>query len=295
MTMARIVLGNRDGVMALHLASALLQQLTDEWPDVNLVLRTVPTSAPRASAGEEPASDSLLDALASGTLGIAIAQAETLPPLLPEGITIAGVTRRLEPRSAFLARNHGDMKSVPAGARVGVSQPRDASFLRAHRSDLELTDLVGSLDDQIALLATGDLQAIVTPAAPLFALGQRDRIKALLEPNVVTPAIGQGATALLVRSDDDPAFEIAYSLQHRASFDRLTAERGFREGLGEELDGLIEGALATVTDDGEVHLFGAVVRGTTTFQATAKGTARNAGPLGQELGKQVLEQLRARP
>lgn len=285
--------------MALHLARSVLQQLTDEWPDVHLVLRTMPNDtagSPRGSPGdgsEERAADTLLDALLDGTLSIAIAQAETLPPTLPEGVTIAAVTRRLEPRSALLTRGPGELDALPAGAKVGVSMPHDARFLRATRRQLELTELAGTLDDQVALLASGELQAIVTPAAPLFAQGMRDRVKSLLDPTLVTPPIGQGATALLVRSDDDPAFEIAYTMQHRPSFDRLLAERSFAEALGAEPIGLLAGALATLTDEGELHLIGAAILGDDGLRASATGRTNDGAKLGARLGAELRAGLKA--
>jgi len=90
-----------------------------------------------------------------------------------------------------------------------------------------------------------------------------------------------------VRSDDDLAFESVYPLQHRPSFDRVRAERAFAAAVGD----MPVGAAATVTDDGELTLVGAVVKDTTTLQASVTGEAREAEELGRELASDVLERL----
>ncbi len=290
MAMARIVLGNRDGVLALHQARSVLHQLTDEWPDVHLVLRTLPNSM---SADPAVPADELLDALESGSVGIAVVQAETLPVKLPEGLVIAAVSRRLEPRCALLSRTKLEFDELPAGAKIGASLRRDGQFLDAARPGHTVLPLEGTLDDAFALLAGGDLDAVIASAAALHALGHGNRATVLLDPSVLTPAVGQGATALVVRADDDPSFEIAYSLQHRPSFDRLLAERSFAEALLSTPGEPSVGALATVSDDGRLTLVGAVVRDQAAMHVRAVGNARDAKTLGAELGRSLAEQLSA--
>ncbi len=290
MAMARIVLGNRDGALALRGARGVLEQLSDEWPDLNFALRTVHDS-------RDGADDTLISALREGAVGVAVVQLETLPLTLPEGIALAAVGRRLEPRCALVARGVGGLDALPAAARVGVPGERDATFLRARGGDLSVSHLSGKLDEDLALLASGELDAIVLPAATLVALDRRNRIGAVLEPEVLAPAPGQGALGLLVRDDDDLAFETAYSLQHRPSFDRVRAERSFAAALAGAADRSAAapavGALATVTVDGELTLFGAVARDASTLQASISGDAREADELGRELAQDVLERWAA--
>lgn len=286
MAMARIQLGNRDGAFALRQARGVLEQLTDEWPDVNFALRTV-----HASDGGE---DALLRALLDGTVGVAVVAMETLPLSLPEGVTLAAVARRGEPRSALVAKGQRSLEELPAGARVGVPGRRDVAFLTARRADLDVRTVGGRLEDDLGLITAGELDALVLPAAALVALDRRNRIDALLEPSIFAPAPGQGALGLLVRGDDDLAFEIAYSLQHRASYDRAIAERGFARAMRDAGDAPeAVGAYATVSDEGELSLFGAVAEGGHTVQARVAGAARAAEALAGELAADVRRQWAA--
>ncbi|MDZ7800849.1 MAG: hypothetical protein U5K81_08690 [Trueperaceae bacterium] len=277
--MARIVMGNRDGAVALRQARSVLTELNAEWPDVQITQKTVRADAPAA----------LADALAQETIGIAVQPLDTLPPALPGGVVLAAVARRLEPRCALVSRRAKELAGLAAGSVVGVREGRDEAFLRALRPDLRSLPLGTSLDDDLARMTRDELQALILPGATLWILDQRNRIDALLEPETFAPAPGQGALGLLVQENDDLAFELAYTLQHRPSYDRVRAERAFAAAL----DGHLVGALASVSEDGEMRLFGAVAEDGRSLQASVSGDAKEAEQLGRELAEDVKEQLAA--
>lgn len=277
--MARIVLGNREGLLAIRHGRSVLELLTDEWPDLQLRLRTV-----SKTGGQE--SGPLLQALAGGEVGIAVAQLECLPPTLPDGLKLAAVLRRGEPRSALAAKGKGALGALPNAARVAVTSERDAAFLAGVNPGFKVEVDASAPDALLARVGAG-VDAAVLPAATLITLDLRSAIDVVLDETVFAPAPGQGAVALVVREDDDLAFETAYSLQHRPSFDRARAEFAFAAGLPD----LHVGSIASVTEDGELTLFGSVARGGTVLQAYVTGEAREAAELGRELAKDVREQL----
>jgi len=279
--MARIVLGHRDGALATRQARNVLSELAAEWPDVQVVLRQV---AARSGG------DALLAALAAGAASIAVAAVDTLPAALPDGLSLAAVGRRLEPRMALVAKGRKSLADLPANARVGVHATRDLAFLTALLPEARADVHEGGFDEAMARLVAGEQDALVLPGALLIAVEHRERIDALLDAETFPPAPGQGAMALVVRSDDDAAAELAYTFQHRPSFDRVRAERAFAAGLPDRP----LGALATIDDEGDLHLFGAVVTPSgATLQATTSGDAKDAEELGSELAKDVREQLAA--
>jgi hydroxymethylbilane synthase len=220
---------------------------------------------------------------------LALTALDALAPVLPEGLTLAAVGRRIEPRSALVARGTGSLPALPEGAAVGVRDARDLAFLAAALPHARGAVVEGTVDAELARLVAGERDALLLPAALLIALERRDRIDALLDPEAFAPAPGQGAVGIVVRSDDDAAAELAYTLQHRPSFERARAERAFAAGLGDRA----VGALATLDDEGDLTLFGAVAAGGTTLQATTTGDAKDAGEVGAELAKDMLEQLAA--
>lgn len=272
-------MGNRDGAFALRQARSVLTELSAEWPDVHIVQRTI-------QQGSGP--DALLAALGEGTVAIALHPMDEPAHELPDEVTLAAIAKRNEPRCALIAR--GGQKSLEAlgdGRVVGVCTDRDRHFLKALHPKLESARLSGNLDDDLALLTSGDLDALLVPGSIVHVLERRHRVDAYLDPEVFPPAPGQGALGLYVRETDDLAYELAYTLQHRPSFDRVRAERSFAKGLQDQQ----VGALATVSPEGELTLFGAVVVDGTVLQATVTGEAREAEDLGLELASDVREQL----
>ena len=207
-------------------------------------------------------------------------------------MALAAVTKRLEPRTALLTKGRGTLTELPPNAAVGVQGERDEAFVCAVRADLQPTTLPQNLDAQLAELAAGRVHALLVPCAHLSELGRRSQTDTLLEPDLFPPAPGQGSTGLVVQEEDDMAFELAYSLQHRPSFDRATAERSFA-AVFETHERYAVGTLATVTSDGELTLFGAVTdrENALSVQAEIVGEAAEAATLGRELGTDVLEQL----
>jgi len=277
--MSRIVLGHRDGALATRQARSVLSDLSAEWPDLQIVLKHV---------ASRDGGDALLQALSSGSIGIALAAVDTLPAALPEGLALAAVGRRMEPRMALLARGRGHFSKL-GGASVRVMNARDLTFAQATLPEAEVALWTGGVDAALAGLVALDHDAIICSGALMIALEHRDRIDALLDATSFPPAAGQGALGLVVRSEDDAAAELAYTLMHRPSFTRVRAERAFAAGL----PGRSVGALATLDDEGDIALFGAVITDDgSILHASTSGDAKEAGELGSELANDVVKQLR---
>lgn len=290
--MARIILGHRDGALATHQARTVLAELSAEWPDLQFVLRQVAGKADAASPG-----DPLLTELAAGKVSVALAQLDSLPPVLPEGLSLAAVGRRPEARTALVAKGRRSLVDLPPNARVGLRLPRDLVMLQAVLPGATATVIQASVPDALARLVADEFDALLLPAALLAAAEQSSRVDALLDPETFPPAPGQGASGLLVRSEDDVASELAYTFQHRPSFDRARAELAFARHLADAGiigEGMAMGAYATVDAEGDLALFGAVVsQGGTMIQVTTVGRAKDAFEIGSELARDVGEQLRA--
>lgn len=282
--MARIVVGNRDGSLAIRKGRLVLERLVEEWPDLHLTLRTV-------SCGAGTDVSPLLDAVGANKIDVAVVQAEHLPLDLPEGLTLATVQRRADARSALVARGAKSFLELSAGATVGVLTERDAAFVRAANPSLLTQVGTDQPEAEMASLAAGHYQALVIPLAALAELDLRDRGEVPLETEDFTPAPGQGAVAFVVRDGDNLAFDTVYPLQHRPSLDRLRAERAFARALAASQPPVLSGALAQVSSEGELTLFGTVTKGEAVVQASTSGEARDAEEIGRELAQDVLERL----
>ena len=160
-------------------------------------------------------------ALLDGEVDLGVHSAKDLPTELPEGLEIAGVPEREDPRDAFVG--HVDsLGEVPEGARIGTSSLRRRAQILALRPDLELVDLRGNVDTRLARYEAGDFDGLVLAAAGLRRLGRAEEIAFAIEPGECVPAPGQGALAIESRHSDDRATTAAESITDRGALGPLS-------------------------------------------------------------------------
>lgn len=183
-----------------------------------------------------------------------------LPTELPDGLAIAAVLEREDPRDVLVVNavtQADDLAAIPAGSRVGTSSLRRRAQLAALRPDVELVELRGNVPTRLRKVDTGQVHAAILAAAGLIRLGARQRITQFLEPPAWLPAAGQGAIAVEIRSDDDDTRSIVARLDHGDTSIATRAERAFLAALGGGCQVPI-GALATSDAGGAMTLYGFV-------------------------------------
>ena len=232
------------------------------------------------------------EALLEGRADLAVHSLKDVPTRLPEGLVVAAVTTREDPRDVLLLRpgvEAGSLAALPEGARVGTSSLRRRAQLRAARPDLEVLDLRGNLNTRLAKLDSGAYDAIVLAAAGVLRLGWAERIAASLEPEEWLPAVGQGALAVVTRAGrDDLAGRL--SVVHDPLTAACTAaERAFLRALEGGCQIPI-GALATVSG-GFLTLHGlvAALEGDPVLRAHEHAPAAEAAEAGARLAARLLE------
>lgn len=167
----------------------------------------------------------------SGQADIAVHSLKDVPAELPDGLHIAVILPREDPRDAFVSHKYGALDELPAGARVGTSSLRRQCQLAELRADLEIRALRGNVDTRLGKLDAGEYKAIVLASAGLRRLGLEDRIRQPLSPETMLPAVGQGAIGIECRQDDDRIHELLAPLDHAHTHTRVRAERAFNRRL----------------------------------------------------------------
>lgn len=142
------------------------------------------------------------EALIEGRIDCAIHSMKDMPAELPEGLCIAAVPAREDPRDAFLSRGPERLEDLPQGAKLGTASLRRQAQSLYRRPDLDVQMLRGNVDTRLAKLAAGDADAILLAYAGLRRLGLGDLPKSLIDPKGVPPAPGQGALAVETRIAD---------------------------------------------------------------------------------------------
>jgi hydroxymethylbilane synthase len=224
------------------------------------------------------------EALLEGRADLAVHSLKDLPTELPAGLVLAGVPEREDPRDAILGRRFNDLG---IGSKVGTSSLRREAQIRARRPDLAVEPLRGNLDTRLRKLQEGRYDAIVLAAAGLKRLGWETHIAEILPPDVMCPAIGQGALALETR-ETGPGRDACAKFDHPATRAAVTAERAVLAALGGGCQVPI-GAHATVKS-GRLRLRAIVAApdGSQLVSAASEGAASDAAALGRDLASELL-------
>jgi hydroxymethylbilane synthase len=228
------------------------------------------------------------EALLSGGIDLAVHSMKDVPTELPAGLAIVCVTKREDPRDAFLSVRYARFEELPRGARVGTSSLRRRTQLLGARPDLDVRELRGNLATRIRKMEEGVYDAIVLAAAGLKRLGWEDRIRQCLPVELSLPAIGQGALGIEAREGDARVAEAVASLSDRDTTLCVRAERGFLDRLGGGCQ--VPVAAHAVTQGGGIALSGLVGRpdGTVILRASRKGPASAPEELGAALADELL-------
>jgi len=227
------------------------------------------------------------EALLLGTVDVAAHSLKDLPTSQPDGLTIACVPPREDPRDVLIARGAPGPAGLRRGAVVGTGSPRRACQIRALRPDLITADLRGNVDTRLAKLGRGEYDAILLARAGLRRLGIEIE-GTVLDLDQMVPAVGQGAMAIEIRAEDREVNEIVRALHHPPTAAAVTAERALLRGLG----GGCQAPIAAVGEvaDGRLRLRGLVAGpgGEPLLKERSEGDAANAEGIGFTMAEAFL-------
>ncbi len=173
----------------------------------------------------------LEEALLARRIDMAIHSMKDVPALLPEGLEIAAVLEREDPRDVLISRGNFKLERIPTHARIGTGSLRRGCQLKNIYMDVEIVPIRGNLDTRIKKIERDNLDGIIVAAAGLKRMGWQERASQFIPPEIMTPAIGQGALGIEVRKDDDVR-EIVSVVNHEQSFIEVSAERAFLAVFG---------------------------------------------------------------
>jgi hydroxymethylbilane synthase len=293
-----IRLASRGSTLALWQAHHVQDRLQALHEDVTVdieVLHTTGdriTDVPLAMIGDKGLFTKEVDgAVLDGRTDFAVHSFKDVPTRLPDGLTLAAVMHREDPRDAFLPApgRAGSLEALPVGARVGTSSLRRRSLLLGARPDIRVEDLRGNLDTRLQKLHDGEYDAIILALAGLRRFGREDVVGEALGPPHWLPAAGQGALALVARADDERALALLRPLDHAATRAATTAERAFLSRLEGGCQIPI-GALGDIDGD-RLRLRGLVgsLDGATIIRGEADGLAAAAVELGHALARRLID------
>ncbi|MDQ1703742.1 MAG: hydroxymethylbilane synthase [Frankiaceae bacterium] len=293
-------LGTRRSALAMAQAGVIADALRAGGFDIEVV--GIVTAGDRSAAvltglgGTGVFVTELRERLSAGDIDFAVHSLKDLPTRPAEGLAVAAVPLRADPRDALVSREGLRLTELPAGTRVGTGSPRRAAQLRALGLGLDVVAIRGNVDTRLRKVADGDYDAVVLAAAGLARLGRLAEAAEVLDPGQMLPAPGQGALAVECR-ESEPALvaTLAERLDDPGSRAAVTAERSLLAALEAGCSAPV-GALADValgeSGEEEIYLRGVVasVDGSHAIRLSATGPLADSEGLGRRLAAQLLEE-----
>jgi hydroxymethylbilane synthase len=297
----RVVIGTRGSKLALWQAEWVKSELQRMNPGLEVELNKIKTTGdkildvPLAKVGGKGLFvKEIEEALLRGEADLAVHSMKDVPTEFPEGLHLAVICEREDPRDAFISRIEngqfaiGGFKDLPRGASVGTSSLRRSCQLLNVRPDLRIMQLRGNLDTRLRKLDEKEFDAIILAAAGVKRLGWAKRITEVLAPEISLPAIGQGAIGVECRTGDSFINKLISPLNHPETSVCVRAERACLK----RLEGGCQVPIAAHArlDGGKIVIDGLVgsVSGDRLVRSHFEGRSEEYESLGKTLAESLL-------
>ncbi len=271
--------------MSLAQTEEVLAPLRTAFPDVEISVVPITTGgdrrkeAPLLSMPRGMFAREIEVALLEERIDLAVHSAKDLPAELPDGLGIAALTQRRDPRDVLVNRWRLPLSELPPGARLGTSSPRRTAQIKALRPDLEVVPIRGNIGTRLEKAKGEGYDGVVLAAAGLERLGLQDEVCEYFSPDRFTPEVGQGALLVETRTSDSRVSGMLSRVDHHPTNAEVTSERAFLAEVGGGCrvpvaayavleDNALEISAMAVTPDG-----GRIFRSRTTHDAARPAAA----------------------
>ena len=293
----KITIASRESPLAMWQAKHIKTQLNLLYPDLTIQIKGFKTQGDiildkslATIGGKGLFIKELEQALLNKDADLAVHSMKDLPMDIMEDFQLAAITKREDPRDAFISELYNSFDDLPAGSLVGTSSLRRQSQIKAKYPHLEISPLRGNLQTRLNKLKKGDYAAIVLAAAGLIRLGLKDKITMFLETNISIPAVGQGALGIEILSGNEELHTLIKPLNDENSARCVLAERMVSRSLAGSCTVPL-GAYAFIEKESLIiNGFVATPDGNHFIHAETKGDKAQFYSLGESLSQLLIDQ-----
>jgi hydroxymethylbilane synthase len=234
----KLCIGTRGSPLAIIQAEAVGGLLEAAFPGLAVEYIIVRTSGDRIQ--DRPLADvggkglftkEIEQDLFAGNIDLAVHSMKDMETVLPEGLCIAAMLPREDPRDVLLAGAGQTLDTLPAAARVGTSSVRRQAQILHRRPDLTVVPFRGNVQTRLRKLEAGEADATLLAAAGLKRLGTMEIVNQVLDPDEILPAAGQGAIGIETRAADEDVVSMLSAIDHPDTTLRVSAERAVLAAL----------------------------------------------------------------
>lgn len=290
-------IATRQSQLALWQANFVKAELEKYHPNLTVELVTMVTKGdvildtPLAKIGGKGLFVKELElALLEERADIAVHSMKDVPMSFPEGLGLAVICEREDPRDAFVSNRYASLAELPEGAIVGTSSLRRQCQLMAAYPHLTVKSLRGNVGTRLSKLDNGEYDAIILASAGLIRLGMPERIKSFISVEDSLPAAGQGAVGIETRVNDTRVLNYLAKLNHNPTACCVMAERAMNTRLQGGCQVPIGGFATLNGEELELNALVGSLDGSTIIRASGKAHQRDAEQLGIRIAEQLLAQ-----
>jgi len=229
-----LIIGTRGSSLALSQANLVKEALEKVYTNLNVELKIVKTKGDKildvalSKIGDKGLfTKELENELFKKNVDIAVHSLKDLPTQLPEGLVLGGVLQRGEFRDALIHISGKNFNELTEDDIIATSSLRRRAQLMKHSTAFRVVDIRGNVNTRIKKMNEGYCTAMIMAAAGLQRLNMDHMITQILDPEIIVPAVSQGAIAMEVRDDDKATKELLNNVTHKNTLIAITAERLF--------------------------------------------------------------------
>lgn len=291
-----ITIGTRGSQLALYQAEKVKATLESLFPELQVELKIIKTKGDKildvalSKIGDKGLfTKEIENELLDNSVDIAVHSLKDLPTRLPEGLKLGAVLERGEFRDAFVGKNGKKLADLKPGDVVATSSLRRIAGLLKINDQVVVKDIRGNVNSRLQKMDDGYCDAMIMAAAGLQRLGLEEYITEIIDPEIVMPAVSQGAIAIETRENDAEVDELMAKVNHVATWNAIIAERAFLA----HLEGGCQVPLGCYSRIENNHLvlsgFVASVDGKQYIKETISGEIERGVELGIEMAVKMLE------
>ena len=291
-----IRIGTRGSQLALYQAKKVKATLENLFPELQVELKIIKTKGDKildialSKIGDKGLfTKEIENALLDGSVDLAVHSLKDLPTSLPEGLKLGAVLERGEFRDALVSKNGKKLTELSAGDVVATSSLRRQAGLMKMNNQIIIKDIRGNVNSRLQKMEDGYCDAMIMAAAGLQRLGLEKYITEIIDPEIIVPAVSQGAIAIEIRLDDPEIEILMQKINHSETWDAITAERAFLA----HLQGGCQVPLGCFSkvENGTLTMYGFVasVDGSKFINESISGAISKGAELGVQMAEKMLE------
>ncbi|HUO56422.1 MAG TPA: hydroxymethylbilane synthase [Candidatus Paceibacterota bacterium] len=287
----RLVIGTRGSALALAQTALVGAALRELFPQLVIETTIITTkgdvnksSIPLDTIGKAWFTAEIEDALANGSIDVAVHSLKDVPPEIHAGTVIFSALKRADPRDVLISKDGSRLMELKKSAVIGTDSMRRKAQLLEKRPDFIVESIRGNVDTRLRKLQEENYDAIVIAAAGLERLGKLDVVAEFFPANFFIPAPGQGVLAVQIRKEDTELATLMRAIQDPDTVCAVEAERAFVETIGSGCKSPT-GAYARVSGD-TLELFGMHAEKHVVI-LSKKGSKSDARMVGVQLGTEI--------